>query len=276
MAVFVDAGYLFKQGSSATLGEKLGRHELQLDAPRFVDEVGRWLCDRYPSDKLLRTYWYDGAKRGVPSAEQLEIAALPFVKFRLGRINAAGQQKGVDTLMVRDLMVLSQERSIRRAVVLSGDEDLREGIEYVQDRGVSVAVVGIDADGDRNQSIELVREADEHLVLPTQTLVACVRRRGSQSTPSVPAQGSSTAGPVASSQDGYQTCAETFARRWLANATEGEVAALVAGKPKIPRELDAQMLQEATGGPGGHTISDSDRRSMRREFWQTVTHTAEG
>jgi uncharacterized LabA/DUF88 family protein len=54
-------------------------------------------------------------------------------------------------------MVLSQERSIHRAVVLSGDEDLREGAEYAQGRGVRVAVVGVDPNGDRSQSVLLPR-----------------------------------------------------------------------------------------------------------------------
>jgi uncharacterized LabA/DUF88 family protein len=161
VSIFVDAGYLYKQGSGAVLNAKLGRHEVSLDAHKFVEELVGWVCQLYPDDGLLRTYWYDGARQGVPTPDQLDVAALSFVKLRLGRINSSGQQKGVDTLIVRDLMVLSQERSIHRAVVLSGDEDLREGIEYVQDRGVRVAVVGIDAHGDRSQSVELVREADE-------------------------------------------------------------------------------------------------------------------
>ena len=86
-------------------------------------------------------------------------------------MNAADQQKGVDTLIVRDVMVLSQERSIDRAVVLAGDEDLREGIEYAQDRGVLVTVVGIaDERGNTSQSIELRREADEALALASTAL----------------------------------------------------------------------------------------------------------
>ena len=163
---FVDAGYLFKQGSLALFGpakggpgRSWGRHEITFDPEPFMQKLSAWLCQRYPEDQLFRTYWYDGAKLGVPT-EQLAVASLSFVKLRLGRINSAGVQKGVDTLMVRDLMVLSQERSIHRAIVLSGDEDIREGIEYAQDRGVRVAVLGIGLRG--VQPIhELLREADE-------------------------------------------------------------------------------------------------------------------
>ncbi|MGH2470011.1 MAG: NYN domain-containing protein, partial [Chloroflexota bacterium] len=198
LCIFVDAGYLFKQGSSAALHAKLGRHDLLFNALDFMAALRAWLRECYPEDELLRTYWYDGAKQGVPSPDQLDVASLAFVKLRLGRINSAGQQKGVDTLMVRDLMVLSQERSIHRAVVLSGDEDLREGIEYAQDRGVRVALVGIDAAGDRSQSVELVRESDENLLLPQNILDGMLERRtpprrkpakGQADLPSGPAEG---------------------------------------------------------------------------------------
>ncbi len=37
---------------------------------------------------LLRTYWYDGAKDGIPTADHQRIAALPNLKLRLGRIEA--------------------------------------------------------------------------------------------------------------------------------------------------------------------------------------------
>ena len=94
VSIFVDAGYLFKQGAGAVLGAKLGRRAVRLDARRFVADLATWLCSSHPDEELLRTYWYDGAARGVPSTEQLDVAALPFVKMRLGRINSAGQQKG--------------------------------------------------------------------------------------------------------------------------------------------------------------------------------------
>ena len=96
VCIFVDAGYLFKQGSGAVLSEKLGRHEIVLDAQKFISELAEWLATCYPGDEVLRTYWYDGAKQGIPSTDQLTVAALSFVKLRLGRINSSGQQKGVD------------------------------------------------------------------------------------------------------------------------------------------------------------------------------------
>ena len=267
-SVFVDAGYLFKQGSLAVLKTKASRRELVLDARGFTEGLTSWVCRRYPGDELLRTYWYDGARQGVPRSEQAHIAALPFVKLRLGRINTVGRQKGVDTLIVRDLMVLSQERSILRAVVLSGDEDLREGIEYAQDRGVRVAVVGIDADGRRNQSLELVQEADENLVLPpeilerTLTSAPAAAGDGSERPESEPLSGSSS--------DSFVECARQFADEWLKAASPAEIESVGHYRPRLPRAVDALMLDHAAVVTGVQSVPGKAKREMRAAFWATI------
>jgi uncharacterized LabA/DUF88 family protein len=273
LCLFIDAGYLYKQGSGAVFKEKLGRHELDLNAQKFVDDLCGWLSSIYPSDELFRTYWYDGAKRGVPMDDQLRVAALPFVKLRLGRINAAGQQKGVDTLIVRDLMVLSQERSIHRAVVLSGDEDLREGIEYAQDRGVRVTVVGIDSDGGLSQSGELVREADQNLILPAAIIADTLSRRAPslvvapRPAPPVPATALTA---TAVSSDRYVEHARAFAHDWMAAATGDEISALIAGRPRLPPALDASLLRHVAGACQVYDIDDASRRTLRTAFWEVV------
>ena len=139
----------------AIAGPGPGRRAVAFDAAAFCSMLHQRVEQRVPG-AVRRTYWYDGGRLGNPSPEQHIIAALPLVKLRLGRVNSAGQQQGVDTLTVRDLMVLSQERCIDRAVVLAGDEDLREGIEYAQDRGVLVTVIGI---ADRRGGTSPVRRA---------------------------------------------------------------------------------------------------------------------
>jgi hypothetical protein len=261
VSIIVDAGYLFKQGAGAVFGKKLGRHEVHLDARTFVADLAAWFCSSHPGEELLRTYWYDGAVRGVPSTEQLDVAALPYVKMRLGRINSAGQQKGVDTLIIRDLMVLSHERSIQRAVVPSGDEDLREGIEYAQDRGVRVAVVGIDAGGDRSQSSELVREADEVLVLPTEILSKTLVLAGS--VVSVHSSNRPSGPPASLDNNSFVDHAVAFTRAWLAKAPSSVLASLIATQPVIPRDIDAQMLRFTAEQSGVRTIGDDARRAMR-------------
>jgi uncharacterized LabA/DUF88 family protein len=274
VSILVDAGYLFAQGSRAVLKDRRGRHEVALDAHAFVTKLVEWVRGHYPADEILRTYWYDGARRGIPDNDQLNVAALPYVKLRLGRMTAAGEQKGVDTLIVRDLMVLSQERSIQRAIVLSGDEDLREGIAYAQDRGVHVTVVGIEAQGDREQSIELVREADESLVLPHALLDAVIGRRApvweaaGEAEPTVEmAREATTSSPTGAD---VSTLAQQFARDWIAKSTPAELAALLAARPVITPELDAALLQYVSQQSGVFRIGEAERRAVREAFWAVV------
>jgi len=60
-AVFVDAGYLFAQGSAALSGSKKARVDLTLDAAAVIEELKALLARRAPAVSLLRIYWYDGA-----------------------------------------------------------------------------------------------------------------------------------------------------------------------------------------------------------------------
>jgi uncharacterized LabA/DUF88 family protein len=57
------------------------------------------------------------------------------------------RQKGVDTLLVRDLVVLAEQRAISDVVLIAGDEDIREGVSYVQERGIRVHLVIVDGAG---------------------------------------------------------------------------------------------------------------------------------
>ena len=77
---------------------------------------------------FLRVYWYDGVigYKG-PTLQQTDLAHLDNVKLRLGFVNSFGEQKGVDSLIVTDLIELVRNHAISDAVLLSGDEDIRIG-----------------------------------------------------------------------------------------------------------------------------------------------------
>lgn len=94
VAVFVDAGYLFAQGSVALTGSKKERNVLDLNVGAAVAEliaIARAKSDNAP---LLRIYWYDGAiLRSGLTAEHEKLAYSDFVKLRLGSMNSFGQQK---------------------------------------------------------------------------------------------------------------------------------------------------------------------------------------
>ena len=130
-AVFVDAGYLFAQGSVALSGKKLSRGGLEFEAAQAAESVAE-LATTISGVPLLRIYWYDGTSTG-PTAQHISLAHLAGVKVRLGFVNKAGEQKGVDSLIVTDMISLARNRAMTDAVLLSGDEDLRVGVQQAQE-----------------------------------------------------------------------------------------------------------------------------------------------
>ena len=161
-AIFIDAGYLFSAGSDLVFGSVVQRHQLHLHDPEALLQrvmaaaAGSW--DGEPL-RLLRTYWYDGARDGVPSPTQIAIGDLARVKLRLGRMTAGGQ-KGVDGLIILDLITLARNRAIDVAILLSGDEDLRETALHAQSSGLTMIVAGFPPTPGQGQSLLLLREAD--------------------------------------------------------------------------------------------------------------------
>ena len=159
VAVFVDAGYFFAQGSTALTGAKQEQRHAILDRERLLTELRSLAFQKTGHQNLLRIYWYDGVPRGGPTAQQQNMAEADDVKLRLGLINEYGQQKGVDSLVVTDLIELSSNRAISDAVMLSGDEDVRIGVEIAQSLGVRVHLLGI-APARGSQARTLLSAAD--------------------------------------------------------------------------------------------------------------------
>lgn len=161
-AVFVDGGYLGAAAASLLLGTPR-RHLVRFDLARMRQSLFDFAAELSRPATPLRLYWYDACVDGVPSPWHQRLAHLPDVKLRLGELRGSPvRQKGVDTLLVHDLLVLAQERSITDAVLVTGDEDMREAVSYAQERGVRVhLIVGSRADA----SWTLRQEADTVSVL---------------------------------------------------------------------------------------------------------------
>ena len=160
-AAFVDAGYLYSAGSKLLSGNALPRSSVQLDLDAALEAL-RHVVDANSPSSLLRIYWYDGMPRTGATAEQQALADANDVKLRLGVIAHTGRQKGVDSLIVTDLIELARNHAISDAVLLSGDEDVRIGVQIAQTYGVRVHLLGIQPPGDNqgNQSRLLRQESD--------------------------------------------------------------------------------------------------------------------
>jgi len=157
-AIFVDAGYVFAQGSVSLSGSKTPRTQLKLDAIEIIAQLTGLALAMSPSVPLLRIYWYDGAWNG-PTIEHLAIANTENVKLRLGTINSAGEQKEVDSLLVIDLIDLARNQSICDATVVSADTDVRIAVQIAQTFGVRVHLIGLEPSR-VSQSPSLRQEAD--------------------------------------------------------------------------------------------------------------------
>lgn len=55
----------------------------------------------------MRIYWYDGTSQG-PTPQHITLADQADVKVRPGFVNPRGEQKGVDSLVVTDMLTLAR------------------------------------------------------------------------------------------------------------------------------------------------------------------------
>jgi uncharacterized LabA/DUF88 family protein len=162
-AIMVDVGYIY-----ASAGELLfsaaSRREYRVDADKLIQALTRHAEEQLRGE-LLRIYWYDAARDRVPTIDQRVIAQMPWVKLRLGNLNARGQQKGVDAQIRADMEALARHRAITDAVLVAGDEDMVPAVEAAQAYGVRVHLWGVEPPYGTNQAERLVWESDTVNVL---------------------------------------------------------------------------------------------------------------
>jgi uncharacterized LabA/DUF88 family protein len=181
VAVFVDAGYLFAQGGAALDAANQPRSSFVLNPKRVIELLKALALQKAAGCQLLRVYWYDGVVIGSPpSADQSALAHLHDVKLRLGFINSHGKQKGVDSLIVTDLIELARQKSICDALLLSGDEDIRIGVQIAQNYGVRVHLLGIHPSRG-SQSYQLMQESDTTAEWMPETIKSFLSVREAQS-----------------------------------------------------------------------------------------------
>ncbi|MFY4720455.1 NYN domain-containing protein [Streptomyces sp. LaBMicrA B280] len=177
--VLVDAGYLLGAAASLLAGEP-SRSRITVDHTALIQA----LRDRAESDTerpLLRIYWFDGAPDRVPQPEHRRLRVMPRVTVRLGaltRSDGRWAQKGVDAAMHAELTELARNGACSDVVLVTGDGDLLPGMMAAKEHGVAVHLWAVQAaDGDYNQSEDLVAEADERRVLDRAWITQAVRAK---------------------------------------------------------------------------------------------------
>jgi uncharacterized LabA/DUF88 family protein len=260
-AIFVDAGYFFAAAAELACGHPVPRSKVECDYAGLVESLKAWTRERVSDEpvRLLRCYWYDGAPDGIPTDEHLRVPRLADVKLRLGRQTSAGQ-KGVDGLIILDLVMLANNGGLDTAFVVSGDEDLREACLAAQQQGVRVVLLGVPAASQAfNQADSLVREADEHHMLDAYFWTAHLTVRGA---PRPPVFGAVQEG-LPSGHPLRQTVKD-FVRTLRERLPAVQVPAVVEARPALLRFVDAQLL--TTAGQG--ELSEELKRQLRATFWE--------
>ena len=175
--VLVDAGYLLGAAASLLAGEP-SRSRITVDHAAVVQGL-RERAERETGQPLLRIYWFDGAPDRVPQPEHRRLRVMPRVTVRLGaltRSDGRWAQKGVDAAMHAELSELARNRACSDVVLVTGDGDLLPGMMSAKEHGVAVHLWAVQAaDGDYNQSEDLVAEADERRVLDREWITRAVR-----------------------------------------------------------------------------------------------------
>lgn len=286
--ICVDAGYLFAQGSVALTGTKQRRNVLVLDPSKVIQELmavaANKIGGRRPfggnSTGLLRIYWYDGALGFRPTLEQEQLAHLDNVKLRLGFINSAGQQKGVDSLIVTDLIELARLGAICDAILLSGDEDVRVGVQIAQNYGVRIHLLGI-APSRGSQSKALLQEADTTSEWDAPTVGKFLSLR------SVPASGPVAAAAVVTPPPPGVTPPtplppaavpaeaaklQAVAKAFAGQLADGDIKSLIAywsTQRGVPPEFDRRLLAKSRDEIG-RALDAAEKRFSRLEFTDAV------
>ncbi|BDM67951.1 NYN domain-containing protein [Streptomyces nigrescens] len=177
--VLVDAGYLLGAAASLLAGEP-ARSRITVDHAALIQGL-RQRAEADTERPLLRIYWFDGAPDRVPQPEHRRLRVMPRVTVRLGaltRSDGRWAQKGVDAAMHAELTELARNRACSDIVLVTGDGDLLPGLMSAKEHGVAVHLWAVQAaDGDYNQSEDLVAEADERRVLDRTWITRAVRAK---------------------------------------------------------------------------------------------------
>ncbi|WP_416968355.1 NYN domain-containing protein [Streptomyces sp. 4F14] len=261
-AIFVDAGYLYAAAGRLIAGTE-DRRSFDLDAEGLLEALIDRARQVFADSRLLRVYWYDGARRRIHTAEQQSIAELPDVKVRLGNLNANNQQKGVDSLIRTDLESLARHRAISDAALLGGDEDLVSAVEAAQGYGARVHLWGIEAPDGRNQAEPLLWEVDSQRTLDLEFFKPYVSRRTA-----VPYEGAAANRPT---REDVRFVGAQIAAKWLVERGRENLAELLPGHPYLPGSVDQDLLVEAEGVLQYSLRGQADlRRALRDGFWDHV------
>jgi hypothetical protein len=278
-AIFVDAGYFFAAGAQAAFKQHVSRRQVSLKsspAAMIADlcSQARRVVDNLP---LLRTYWYDATPGPRLSMEQSALAMLPGIKLRIGVLNSVGRQKGVDSLIVTDMIDLARNRAIADAVLMTGDEDLRVAVQVAQSFGVRVHLLGA-GDISRNVSDFLQMEADSVTALEDRWFASHLEVNYNQQSsynPTASMTGTTTtntnlpADGDSVDDDIFQDAVDLSINEILSDVYPDQLAQLgqhFVFQNFVPPEYDRRLVAIVASNLNGRKLSNEEIRNLRNQF----------
>lgn len=268
-AIFVDAGYFFAAGGQAVQGSSVPRRQISVISSKgLIDALtdrGRALTEN-PS--FLRVYWYDAVQGPRMSMDQTSLAHERGVKLRLGSLNTAGEQKGVDSLIVTDIIELARNKAIVDAVLVSGDEDLRIAVQVAQTFGVRVHLLAV-GDATKNVSPSLQMEADSLDTLTKEWLARHLEIKAPAPAPPVRVNAPIIITPSTGTVVVLEEAARVTANELLSERSPKDIEALGAhleASRTVPPEYDRRLIAKTAKILGGRKLDSSEMRKIRGVF----------
>lgn len=267
VAVFVDAGYFFAGGATAISGAVRPRSTLKLNETAVISELREAAISKSEGGNFLRIYWYDapppGGRLGI---HHTALAFSDHLKLRLGVLNNVGQQKGVDSLIVTDLIELARNRAITDALLLSGDEDVRIGVQIAQSHGVRVHLLGFEPLR-ASLSDLLMQEADTTTEWSADTVRKFLDYVQEQPTKAITPTSSSAVSPT-----DPKAALDEVVKATVAQLTAVDLAALEvfwSNHKGLPPDNDRPLLGKCKAA-AGRDLSPSEKTTMRNLFVRLV------
>ncbi len=158
VAIFIDGSNLY--------------HALRANFNRYDLNFGLFIQKLCGSRSLYRAYYYnvlqDPTQRADAHREQQEflhtLRDTPFLEVRLGRTKLAQGvpvEKGVDVMLVTDMLQFAWKDQYDVAVIVSGDSDFAYALQTIKNMGKYIEVACFES----NVSKDLLEVADNKQVL---------------------------------------------------------------------------------------------------------------
>lgn len=257
IAVFVDAGYFWVQVCQLLSGSYASRSQVSLDYASLHKHLLAEISNQLPDGDLLRVYWYDGPGTSGKTAEHHSIDHLDDFKLRLGTRNGVGQQKGVDGLIIADLISLTQQKSITHATLVTGDADITPGVIAAQSMGLRVHLLSLGAAA--ATSPVLSAEVD----LKRAWGIAEVQKFASLAAGAILAT-NAAALPLVTAPS-FIAIAQQAVQELKTSPHSAALAGLTKSVSTLPKEIDGYLLSVGRTA-FARTLDETEKRQLRREF----------